>query len=44
MPAIQRLYEACKASFSANGPASPEALENVRTMLGEPKFSLYQFS
>lgn len=37
MPAIQRLYDACKVSFSPNGPISPEALEHVRSILGEAK-------
>lgn len=35
MPAIKRLHKACKNSFSANGPVSEEALEQVRTLLGE---------
>lgn len=33
MPAIQKLYQACKVSFSNNGPLSDEALEKVRTIL-----------
>ncbi|RWW27997.1 hypothetical protein GW17_00007537 [Ensete ventricosum] len=35
MPAIKRLYEVCKRSFSDNGPLSAEALEHVRSVLGE---------
>ncbi|XP_010276993.1 PREDICTED: plant cysteine oxidase 4-like isoform X4 [Nelumbo nucifera] len=35
MPFIQRLYEACKVSFSPNGPVSDEALERVRVLLGK---------
>jgi hypothetical protein len=35
MPAIKRLHKACKAFFSPNGPISQEALEQVRTLLGE---------
>lgn len=38
MPAIQRLYEACKVSFSPSGPVSAEALENVCAMLGEMEY------
>ncbi|KAG1367911.1 plant cysteine oxidase 4 [Cocos nucifera] len=37
MPAIQRLYDACKVSFCPNGPVSPEALEQVRSILDEIK-------
>lgn len=35
MPAIRRLYDVCKISFSDNGPLSAEALEHVRSVLGE---------
>lgn len=34
MPAIQKLYNACKVSLSPNGPVSEEAVEKVRTLLG----------
>ncbi|KAJ6842196.1 plant cysteine oxidase 4-like [Iris pallida] len=37
MPAIQKLYEACKVSFSSNGPVSTEGLEKVRSKLDEIK-------
>lgn len=37
MPAIQRLYKACKVSFSPSGPISAEAIDNVRSILDEIK-------
>ncbi|KAL9383761.1 hypothetical protein Peur_024084 [Populus x canadensis] len=37
MPVVQKLYDACKESFSATGPVSEEALENVRAILDQMK-------
>ncbi|CAL9173371.1 unnamed protein product [Musa hybrid cultivar] len=37
MPAIRRLYDVCKISFSDNGPLSAEALEHVRSVLDDIK-------
>ncbi|PKU72656.1 plant cysteine oxidase 5 [Dendrobium catenatum] len=37
MPAIRRLYKACKGSLSANGPVSAEAIENICSILDEIK-------
>ncbi|CAL9112997.1 unnamed protein product [Musa textilis] len=37
MPAIRKLYDVCKISFSDNGPLSAEALEHVRSVLDDIK-------
>ncbi|KAJ6926042.1 plant cysteine oxidase 5 isoform X1 [Populus alba x Populus x berolinensis] len=37
MPVVQKLYDACKESFSANGPVSEEALEKIRAVLDQMK-------
>jgi hypothetical protein len=34
MPVVQKLYDACEESFSANGPVSEEDLEKIRAILG----------
>jgi cysteamine dioxygenase len=41
MPKIKNLSDACKVSFSQDGPISEEALERVRALLGESNFILF---
>ena len=40
MAAIQKLYEVCKLSLFEKEPSSPEAVENIRDVLGK-KYLLY---
>lgn len=35
MAKIQKLYEVCKVSLSANGSLSPEAVDSVCSVLGK---------
>lgn len=37
MPVVKKLYNACKDSFTPNGPKSEEALEKVRAILDDLK-------
>jgi hypothetical protein len=41
MPKIKNLSNACKVSFSPQGPISEEALERVRALLGESNLFIF---
>lgn len=43
MPAVQKLYNSCKASLTPNGPISEEGLEKVRSLLGKRRKSSLVF-
>jgi plant cysteine oxidase len=34
VPAIQKLYDVCRVSFSEKGPLFAEAVDNVQAVLG----------
>jgi hypothetical protein len=41
MPKIKSLSNACRVSFSPEGPISEEALERVRALLGESNLFIF---
>jgi hypothetical protein len=41
MPKIKNLSNACKVSFSPEGPISEEVLERVRALLGESNLFIF---